>query len=64
METLGEVARWGGLSDPPSSLGTPHFYSSSAVRPLSPAGCTVSIFLLLRTAWDIEVHDAQLMHVQ
>ena len=37
METLGEVTRWG-LSDPPYKyvLGYPHFYSSSAARPLPP----------------------------
>ena len=38
METLGEVARWGLNRDPPHKygLGYPHFYSSSAARPLPP----------------------------
>ena len=34
----------------------PHFYSSSAARPLSPIGSVVSLILLLRAAVDMEVH--------
>ena len=53
METLDEVARWGLNHDPPRQygLGYPHFYSSSAVRPLSPVGCGVSISCSSSLRW-------------
>ena len=34
----------------------PHFYSSSAAKPLSPIGSVHSLILLLRAAVDMEVH--------
>ena len=34
----------------------PHFYSSSAARPLAPIGSMPSLILLLRAAVDMEVH--------
>ena len=45
METLDEVSRWGLNHDPPQQygLGYPHFYSSSAARPLPPVEGYVSI---------------------
>ena len=60
METPDEV-RGGGLDhDPPQHWYgiciDPHFYSSSAARPLSPIGSVLSLILLLRAAVDMEVH--------
>ena len=53
METLDEVARWGLNHDPPQQYGLryPHFYSSSAARPLSPVGCGVSISCSSALRW-------------